>query len=234
MAISHTRPFDDPWLSVASHESVACPTCGTPSASSARFCASCGARIPGAFAVPARPIAVPSKEVRPLSVMFCDLVGSSTLGAELDPEDFTDLISWFFRNVLDAVAAHGGFIGRMLGDGALVYFGYPSAQEDDTDRAVRAALDIVSAFSTKAFEGRQLQVRVGVSSGLVIVGDVAGTGDPRNLDVSGETPNLAARLQAMAEPNTVLVSDSVRRLVGGRFEFRDLGGKMIKGWWEPI
>jgi class 3 adenylate cyclase/tetratricopeptide (TPR) repeat protein len=174
------------------------------------------------------------KELRPLTVMFCDLVGSSILGSEMDPEDFTDLIAAFFQHLIAIVATHNGFFGRMQGDGALVYFGYPAAQDDDTDRAVRAALDIVAKFSSEPVQGRWLQVRIGISSGLVIVGDVVGTGDPQNMDVSGETPNLAARLQAMAEPNTVLVSDSVRRLVGARFEFRDLGGKEIKGWWDPI
>ena len=135
----------------------------------------------------------------------------------------------------EVVAAHDGHLGRLVGDGVLIYFGYPMAQEDDAERAVRAALGILDAVAALPNRsGQPLAVRIGISTGLVVVADVADTGDPRNLDIFGETPNLAARLQALAEPGTALVSDSVRRLVGALFAFRDLGTHPMKGWPDSV
>ena len=192
-------------------------------AATARFCSECGLRQqPGA--VPPRHGAPRSRELRPMTVLFCDVVGSSALAAGADPEEFTEAIARFYRVTAEVVAAHGGHLGRLVGDGVLVYFGYPMAQENDAERAVRAALgilDAVAALPTRS--GQRLAVRIGISTGLVVVADVADTGDPRNLDIFGETPNLAARLQALAEPGTALLSDSVRRQVGALFDIRDLG-----------
>nr|WP_264185357.1 adenylate/guanylate cyclase domain-containing protein [Roseicella aerolata] len=173
--------------------------------------------------------------MRPMTVLFCDVVGSSALAAGADPEEFAEAIARFYRLTTEVIGRHGGHLGRLVGDGVLVYFGYPVAQEDDAERAVRAALEIldaVAAMSRRA--GHRLAVRIGISTGLVVVADVADTGDPHNLDVFGETPNLAARLQALAQPGTVLVSDSVKRMVGALFAFRSLGLHPMKGWAEPV
>ncbi|TDH62732.1 hypothetical protein E2C06_10025 [Dankookia rubra] len=170
-----------------------------------------------------------------MTVLFCDVVGSSALAARIDPEEFTEAIARFYRTTAEVVAAHGGHLGRLVGDGVLVYFGYPAAQENDAECAVRAALGIIDAMAALPVPaGRRLAVRIGISTGLVVVADVADTGDPRNLDIFGETPNLAARLQALAEPGTALLSDSVRRQVGALFEIRDLGLHPIKGWPDPV
>ncbi|NOG72045.1 AAA family ATPase [Roseicella sp. DB1501] len=213
---------------------IVCAGCGAVLPATARFCSECGLRqAPGR--APLRPGPPRSRELRPMTVLFCDVVGSTSLAANADPEEFTEAITRFYRATTQAVAAHGGHLGRLVGDGVLVYFGYPAAQEDDPERAVRAALDILEAVAAlPARAGRPLAVRIGISTGLVVVADLADTGDPRHLDVFGETPNLAARLQALAEPGTVLVSDSVRRLVGALFEFRDLGRHPMKGWPEPV
>ncbi|MDO9707687.1 AAA family ATPase [Paracraurococcus lichenis] len=211
-----------------------CAGCGTVLAPTARFCSECGLRQPGAAAP--RLGAPRSRELRPMTVMFCDVVGSAALAAGRDPEEFTEAIARFYRLTAEVVLRHGGHLGRLVGDGVMVHFGYPAAQEDDAERAVRAALGILDAVALAApgRAGPRLAVRIGISTGLVVVADVADTGDPRNLDVFGETPNLAARLQALAQPGTVLVSDSVRRLVGALFEFRSLGAHPVKGWPEPM
>ncbi|RAI58149.1 adenylate/guanylate cyclase domain-containing protein [Roseicella frigidaeris] len=213
---------------------VVCAGCGAVLPATARFCSECGLRqSPGRAAL--QPGPPRSRELRPMTVLFCDVVGSTSLAASADPEEFTEAITRFYRATTQAVAAHGGHLGRLVGDGVLVYFGYPAAQEDDAERAVRAALDILDAVAALPMRaGAPLAVRIGISTGLVVVADLADTGDPRHLDVFGETPNLAARLQALAEPGTVLVSDSVRRLVGALFEFRDLGRHPMKGWPEPV
>ncbi|WP_207191612.1 adenylate/guanylate cyclase domain-containing protein [Paracraurococcus ruber] len=212
---------------------VTCAGCGAVLPATARFCSDCGLRQkPGA---PPRQGAPRSRELRPMTVLFCDVVGSSALAIGGDPEEFAESIARFYRLTTEAVTAHGGHLGRLVGDGVLVYFGYPAAQEDDAERAVRAALailDAVAAMPGRA--GQKLAVRIGISTGLVVVADVADTGDPRNLDVFGETPNLAARLQALAKPGTVLVSDSVKRLVGALFAFRDQGAHPMKGWPDPV
>src|SRR3954469_19599309 len=212
---------------------VTCAACGTMLAATARFCSECGQRQqPGSM--PPRHGAPRSRELRPMTVLFCDVVGSSAMAAGTDPEEFTEAIARFYRVTAEVVAAHGGHLGRLVGDGVLVYFGYPIAQENDAERAVRAALGILDAVAALPLRsGQRLAVRIGISTGLVVVADVADTGDPHNLDIFGETPNLAARLQAMAEPGTALLSDSVRRLVGALFAFRDLGTHRMKGWPDP-
>ena len=167
--------------------------------------------------------------------MFCDLVGSTALAARLDPEDLREVIGTFHRAIADVVAASGGFVARYIGDGSLIYFGYPEAREGDAERAVRAGLQIVDTVGRlPPLHGHQPQVRIGIATGLVIVGDIVGTGGTPEQDVAGETPNLAARLLAVAEPNAVVIASDTRRLAGGLFRYRDLGTLMLKGFSEPV
>ena len=213
-----------------------CKACDTPAAIDARFCSNCGRELRAALeaAFSLEPIHG-SIQRRQLTVMFCDLVGSSALSAALDPEDFSDIIAAFHRSITDVAALHGGFVARYMGDGALIWFGYPQAEEDDAERAVHAALAIVAATTALADEGKpRLQVRVGLATGLVLVGDMAASGAARNLDVVGETPNLASRLQGLAEPDTILVSGNLHTLTGHLFQWRESGRRMIKGWDKPV
>ena len=157
-------------------------------------------------------------ERRQVTVMFSDLVGSTALSARMDPEDLREVISAYQKCVAETVQRFGGFVAKYMGDGVLVYFGYPQAHEDDAERAVRAGLELIEAVS--ALEGRAapLQTRVGIATGLVVVGDLIGSGSAQEQAVVGETPNLAARLQGIAEPNTVVIAESTRRLLGNLFE----------------
>jgi class 3 adenylate cyclase len=165
--------------------------------------------------------------------MFSDLVGSTALSARMDPEDLREVISAYQKCVAETVRRFGGFVAKYMGDGVLVYFGYPEAHEDDAERAVQAGLEliaVVSALKTPA----PLQSRVGIATGLVVVGDLVGSGSSQEQAIVGETPNLAARLQGIAEPNTVVVAEATRRLVGNLFEFKDLGTKDLKGIAGPM
>jgi class 3 adenylate cyclase/predicted ATPase len=167
-------------------------------------------------------------ERRQVTVMFVDLVGSTELSARMDPEDLRDIISSYQKCVADTVRRFGGFVAKYMGDGVLVYFGYPEAHEDDSERAVRAGLELISAIS-----GLEppvlLQIRVGIATGVVIVGDLIGSGDAQERGIVGETPNLAARLQSIAPPNMVVIADGTRKLLGNLFELEDLGTKGLKG-----
>src|SRR5215471_18228245 len=163
-------------------------------------------------------------ERRQVTVMFSDLVGSTALSARMDPEDLREVISAYQKCVAETVQRFGGFVAKYMGDGVLVYFGYPQAHEDDAERAVRAGLELVAAVGgLKTYA--PLQTRVGIATGLVVVGDLIGSGAAQEQAIVGETPNLAARLQSMAEPNSVVLADSTRRLVGNLFELGDLGAK---------
>jgi class 3 adenylate cyclase/predicted ATPase len=162
-------------------------------------------------------------ERRQLTVMFCDLVGSTALSTRFDPEDLREVIGAYHRCVTEIVEGLGGFVARYMGDGVLVYFGYPQAHEDDAERATRCGLAMVDRVSQLNL-AEELHVRVGIATGLVVVG-----GEVVEHDVVGETPNLAARLQALAEPDTVVIAASTRRLVGDLFEYRDLGAVQVKG-----
>jgi class 3 adenylate cyclase/predicted ATPase len=173
-------------------------------------------------------------ERRQLTVMFCDLVGSTALSTRLDPEDMREIIAAYHRAVAEIVARSGGFVSRYMGDGVLVYFGYPQAHEDDAERAVRAGLSAIDAVSRLHVNSVKLQARVGIATGLVVVGDLVGEGPAQEQSVVGETPNLAARLQNLAEPNTVVIAASTRRLVGNLFEYRDLGAVEVKGIAAPV
>ncbi len=167
-------------------------------------------------------------ERRQVTVMFSDLVGSTALSTRMDPEDLREVISAYQRCVAETVRRFGGFVARYMGDGVLIYFGYPAAHEDDAERAVRAGLALVDAVATLPAP-EPLQVRVGAATGMVVVGDLVGSGEAQEHDIVGETPNLAARLQAITEPNTVVIAEATRRLLGNLFELRDLGPKELKG-----
>jgi class 3 adenylate cyclase len=167
-------------------------------------------------------------ERRQVTVMFSDLVGSTALSARMDPEDLREVISAYQKCVAQVVQRFGGFVAKYMGDGVLVYFGYPQAHEDDAERAVRAGLELVKAVSELNF-GAPLQTRVGIATGLVVVGDLVGSGEAQERGIVGETPNVAARLQAVAEPNTVVIAESTRRLLGNLFDLQDLGAQELKG-----
>jgi class 3 adenylate cyclase len=176
----------------------------------------------------------PDAERRQLTVMFCDLVGSTALSAGLDPEDLREVIAAYHGSVADAVAAFDGFVAKYMGDGVLAYFGYPQTHEDDAERAVRAGLGIIDAVGRLDAHAVKLQARVGIATGLVVVGDLIGEGSAQEQSVVGETPNLAARLQALAEPGAVVIASGTRRLVGDLFEVRDLGTVEVKGIAAPV
>jgi len=165
----------------------------------------------------AKPAPQYTAERRQLTVMFCDLVGSTALSAKLDPEDLRAVIGAYHKCVAETVAGFGGFVAKYMGDGVLVYFGYPQAHEDDAERAVRAGLALIEAVR-QLNAAEPLQVRIGIGTGLVVVGDLIGTGSAQEQAVVGETPNLAARLQAAAAPASMVISATTRRLLGGLFE----------------
>ena len=167
-------------------------------------------------------------ERRQVTVMFSDLVGSTALSARMDPEDLREVISAYQKCVAETVQRFGGFVAKYMGDGVLVYFGYPQAHEDDAERAVRAGLELVAAVSGLKTHAA-LQTRVGIATGLVVVGDLIGSGASQEQAIVGETPNLAARLQGVAEPNAVVIAESTRKLVGNLFELEDLGTQDLKG-----
>ncbi|SIO15022.1 Predicted ATPase [Bradyrhizobium erythrophlei] len=182
-----------------------------------------------------KPAARDSAERRQLTVMFCDLVGSSALSARLDPEDLRAVIGAYHGCIAEVIARNEGVIARYMGDGVLAYFGYPQAHEDDAEQATRAGLALVDTVANLRTDiGTKLQVRVGIATGMVVVGDLTGEGAAQEQAVIGETPNLAARLQTLADPSTVLVSESTRRLTEGLFEYRNLGPVALKGWAEPV
>jgi class 3 adenylate cyclase/predicted ATPase len=167
-------------------------------------------------------------ERRQVTVMFTDLVGSTALSARMDPEDLRVVIGAYHKCVADTVARFEGFLAKYMGDGVLVYFGYPQAHEDDAERAVRAGLALIDDVASLT-SNEPLKVRVGVATGLVVVGDLVGSGEAQERGIVGETPNLAARLQAIAEPNMLVIADSTRRLLGNLFELQDLGQSELKG-----
>ena len=191
-----------------------------------------GSRAPSADAAtpPSTPSASPEDraERRQVTVMFSDLVGSTALSARMDPEDLREVISAYQKCVAETVGRFGGFVAKYMGDGVLIYFGYPQAHEDDAERAVRAGLELVAAVG--ALKTRApLQTRVGMATGLVVIGDLIGSGASQEQAIVGETPNLAARLQGVAEPDSVVIAESTRSLVGNLFELEDLGSQELKG-----
>ncbi len=189
-------------------------------------------RAPGTADKSLAPSEKPAKDAerRQLTVMFCDLVGSTALSGKLDPEDMREIVAAYHHCCADLITKAGGFVAKYMGDGVLAYFGYPQAHEHDAERAVQAGLalvDDVPKLTTAACV--PLQVRVGIATGLVVVGDLIGSGEAQERGIVGETPNMAARLQALADPNAVVIADSTRRLLGNLFELRDLGPRDLKG-----
>src|SRR5271168_4240574 len=185
-------------------------------------------------ATPISPVA-DAAERRQLTVMFSDLVGSTALSARLDPEDMREVIRAYQGACSGAVARYDGFVAKFMGDGVLAYFGFPRAHEEDAERAVRAGLDIaamVAKLETRANEN--LKVRIGIATGIVVVGDLVGQGSAQEQAVVGETPNLAARLQGLAGPGSVVIAESTRRLLGGAFELKPLGPQTLKGFDAPV
>jgi class 3 adenylate cyclase/tetratricopeptide (TPR) repeat protein len=179
---------------------------------------------------PALPEPTPqdTAERRQVTVMFSDLVGSTALSARMDPEDLREVMSAYQKCVAETVRRFGGYVAKYMGDGVLVYFGYPQAHEHDAERAVRAGLGLVAAVSGLKTHV-SLQSRVGIATGLVVVGDITGSGEAQERGIVGDTPNLAARLQGIAEPNMVVIADGTRKLLGNLFELKGLGARNLKG-----
>jgi predicted ATPase/class 3 adenylate cyclase len=209
-----------------------CPKCAFANQETAAFCGRCGISLGGDLATPE---VKRHAERRRLTVMFCDLVGSTELAGQIDPEELHDLTRQYQSVCATVVGRHAGHVAQFLGDGLLVFFGYPVGHEDDAQRAVRAGLDIVVAVSgLQARAARPLQVRVAVHTGLVVVGNLGDGSNPDALAVVGETPNIAARLQNLAEPDTVIISSPTYRLVEGFFNCRSLGTPALRGVAQPI
>src|SRR5215207_7048086 len=220
-----------------------CPSCGSFNLPSAKFCGDCGAKL-GASASPAarstasrqaepKPLAS-SAERRQLTVMFCDLVGSTALSTRLDPEDLRELIAAYHKCVAEVVSRFEGFVAKYMGDGVLVYFGWPHAHEADAERAVRAALATLEAVGQAAPAGECLAARIGRASGLAVVGDLLGAGAAQEKTVIGETPNLAARLQSFADPGCAVIDAETRQRIGGLFDCHELGAVHLKGLPGPV
>jgi class 3 adenylate cyclase/predicted ATPase len=218
--------------------SVTCPSCGVPAEAGEKFCGGCGARLQ--TAAPAMAVSTPTREPeaalpagerRQLTVLFCDLVGSTPLSQQLDAEEWRDLIAQYQQAAAGAVTRFGGHVAKNLGDGLLIYFGWPTAREDDPERAVRAGLAIVEALvplneTLAASDGTRLAVRIGMHTGPVVIADGG--------EVFGETANVAARVQGAAEPDTVVVTAATQRLVAGLFVVEDRGAQYLKGVRDPV
>src|SRR5512132_4146 len=214
-----------------------CPRCGTPGAAGAKFCTKCGGGLTAAGSERDEPRPAAAAERRQLTVMFCDLVGSTAVSSVLDPEEMRELIRAYQEACASVVARFDGHVAQYLGDGLLVYFGYPEAHEDDPRRAVRAALELIDTIERSDLRQRpgvdeRLAVRVGVHTGLVVVGEIGGGGRHGHLAL-GETPNVAARLQALAAPGTVAVSDATHGLAERGFRWEDRGAHDLKGLAQP-
>ncbi len=237
-----------------------CPQCGFASPSGFKFCGACGTSLSGQPRTPqatapdeqrhsqatqptplAPPTAQgprPAAERRQLTVLFCDLVDSTALATQLDPEELREVVRAYQRVCAEAIQRFEGHIAQYLGDGLLVYFGYPQAHEDDGQRAVRAALGMVQAMAQLNERlgsewGVRLAVRVGIHTGMVVVGEMGGGGRQEQLAL-GETPNLSARLQALAAPDTIVISSATQRLLQGMFAYEDLGAHTLKGVATPV
>ncbi len=216
----------------------ACPRCGTSTTDAAQFCPNCGKRL---APKPRSTTAAGARlERRHLTVMFCDLVSSTELAASMNEEDYTDLIQTFQTRVAATIASFGGIVGRFMGDGAIAFFGYPQANEDDAERAIRAALSVVAGGYGALGAGLPVATRAGIAAGPVVVGLLMRDVGFSNVDAAGAAPNLAARLQTMAQSGTVLIDDQVRQMAARSFEFRDLGQRPVRGFadklqlWQPL
>src|SRR5712691_11730963 len=217
-----------------------CGTCGHPNQADANFCSDCGAALtsdtPASSAArhpPSSPASL-AAEHRQLSVMFCDLVDSVGLAERLDAESLRDVLTAYQRRATEIVEAAGGLVAQYQGDGILAYFGYPVASEDDAERAIRAGLDLVKDVEGLAPALEKLRLRVGIATGMVVVGERGASAVADQPPIVGGILNLAARLQSIAEPNTIIIAPSTKRLAGGLFEYADLGPRNLKGFSQPI
>ena len=222
-----------------------CEKCGMAVSANAKFCRACGTPLSEtqpATSVDNTPIPTQASaagtvsydaERRQLTVLFCDLVGSTALSERLDPEELRDLMQAYQRACGEVIERYEGHVAQYLGDGVMVYFGWPRAHEDDAVRAIRASLEVVDAIS-KLKAASPLQARIGIHTGLVVVGET-GHGDASIPKAAvGETPNIAARLQVLAEPGSVVVSERTSTLARGLFDYVDLGTHALKGVAQPI
>ena len=174
-------------------------------------------------------------ERRQVTVLFCDLVGSTALSGTIDPEPLGTLIRRYQDAAAGAIGRFGGFVAKFMGDGVLAYFGFPRAFEDAAERAVRAAIGILAEVGGIARpDGTRLQARIGIATGLVVVGEIVGTGSAQERTIVGETPNLAARLQSLAAPDTILISEATQHLLGGMFDLEPIGEHELKGFARPV
>lgn len=206
-----------------------CPACGAHNQPGDNFCGSCGRALKGGTPRATGRTPQPAPERRQLTAMFCDLVGSTSLSQQMDPEDLRPIILDFQDQARRTIARYDGFVARYMGDGVLAYFGFPQAHEDDTVRALHAALDIAAARA-----GTGPAVRVGIATGLAVVGDWIGEGGSEEAAAVGECVNLAARLQSLADPGGVVLSERTRQLAEGRFAFADLGAHTLRGFAHPV
>ena len=215
-----------------------CSQCNTENNDDHRFCFNCGIPLTGNKPEPNLPAvghAADEGERRQLTVMFCDIVDSTTLSMQYDPEVLREIIRQFQDTCVVVVERYEGFVAQHLGDGLLIYFGYPSAHEDDGERAVHAGLGIIEAVSAmRPRPDLQLYVRIGIATGKVVIGDLVSAGANIEKVAVGQTPILAARLQGLATPNTVVISPHTYRLLGQRFEYREIGVHTLKGIPEPV
>jgi class 3 adenylate cyclase len=216
-----------------------CPKCGSENPPEASYCGDCGATLsqPTAAsrseheAAPIRSVTeqhdLPTGERRHLTVLFCDLVGSTEIASHLDPEQWREIVGEYHRAAAQAIERFGGSVAQYLGDGVMAYFGWPEAHDNDAERAARAGLAILKAISklNEHPARSKLAARVGIDSGTVVVGAGAG----KDTDVFGDTPNIAARVQSAAEPGTVVITDAVHRLISGLFVVEDRGAQALKG-----
>src|SRR3954452_21425373 len=211
-----------------------CAACGAANPAPNKFCGNCGTklRVDSPALVPAAPDSRPI-ERRQLTVLFCDLVGSTALSARLDPEDFSAIIAGYRRCITETVAGFDGFVARHHGDGAVIYFGYPHAHEDDAERAVQASLALVQAVAALP-SNEKLSARVGIATGVALVGDMSDNAISEEHGILGDTPNLAARLQSLAQPGGIIVSGRTKTIAGPQFKYFDLGKVEIKGFVEPV
>jgi class 3 adenylate cyclase len=210
-----------------------CPKCGFANPPEARFCSQCGDLIDVSPPLPshAEPRGA-TGERRHLTVLFCDLVNSTSIAAQLDPEEWREIVADYHRAAAQAIERFGGLVAQYQGDGVMAYFGYPEAHENDAERAARAGLAIIDAISklNQRASHPELSARIGIDSGAVVVGASAGT----NADVFGDTPNIAARVQTGADPGTVLITADTHRLLSGLFVIEDRGAQALKGVERPV
>src|SRR5438105_9184864 len=213
-----------------------CPKCGATNQPGERFCGDCGSALGDSAPATARDTApvmgAAGGERRHLTVLFCDLVGSTEISARLDPEEWREIVAVYHRAAAQAIKLFGGHVAQYLGDGVMAYFGYPEAHDNDAERAARSGLAILEAISklNEHPTHPKLAARVGIDSGAVVVGAGAG----KDTDVFGDTPNIAARVQSAADPATVVVTDATHRLVSGLFVVENGGAQSLKGIERPV